>query len=61
MDKYSKSNTFCYACGKLVIKTSRRKISAETADLYQQYFSPNVCWCVLDAVYCLYNMRFEFE
>jgi len=42
MDKCSKLNTFCYVCGKFVIKTSRRKISAETADLYQQYFSQNV-------------------
>jgi len=29
-------------CGKFVIKTSRRKISAETADLYQQYSSQNI-------------------
>jgi len=38
MEKHTKINIFCYVCGKFVIKTNRRKISDETANLYQQYF-----------------------
>lgn len=42
MEKCSKLNNFCYVCGRFTIMPSRRKISFEIADLYQQYFSQSV-------------------
>lgn len=42
MDACNKFNCFCYVCGKYVNMPSRRKITIETINLYETYFSLRV-------------------